>query len=266
MNQFWSEKSAQYIKDKFDGASLITGFNVFAHVDDVHSFIKNVKIALKDNGILVLEVPYLVDFLEKHEFDTVYHEHLSYFLLKPLELLLRMNGMKVIDVRKYEIHGGTIEIHAVKKESKVKYTENHCEDFLLVEKNLGLHSPDSYIHFSNEVKNMKKNFVELISDLKQKNHSIAGFAASAKGNTLLNFCKLNYSQIDFIVDETPTKQGLYTPGSKIPIVTLDFFINNPPDYLIILAWNFTDEIISKTKKFKKNGGKYIIPIPKIQII
>jgi len=266
LNEFWNEKTAKYIKEKLGGADLITGLNVFAHVDDVHSFIKNVKIALNENGILVLEVPYLVDFLGKHEFDTVYHEHLSYFLLKPLELLLKMNDMKIIDARKYEIHGGTIEIHAVKNDSKIEYAENHYNDFLLIEKNLGLHSFDSYINFSNEVKNMKKNFIELISELKENNYSIAGFAASAKGNTLLNFCELNHSQIDYIVDETPTKQNLYTPGSKIPIVEMNYFEKNYPDFLIILAWNFTDEIISKTKNFKKNGGKYIIPIPKIQII
>ena len=266
LNEFWNEKTAKYIKNELGGANLITGFNVFAHVDDVHSFIKNIKIALTKNGILVLEVPYLVDFLEKHEFDTVYHEHLSYFLLKPLEQLFEMNNMKIIDVRKYEIHGGTIEIHVVNNNSNIEYMENHFNDFLLVEKNLGLHNFDSYIHFSNEVNNMKKNFVELISDLKENNYSIAGFAASAKGNTLLNFCQLSNSQIDYIVDETPTKQNLYTPGSKIPIVEMNYFEKNYPDFLIILAWNFTDEIISKTKDFKKNGGKYIIPIPKIQII
>lgn len=266
LNHFWDDETAKKIAKEYGGAKVITAFNVFAHVDDVHGFVQNIKLALKDDGVFVIEVPYLIDFLEKHEFDTVYHEHLSYFLLKPLQHILEQNGMKIIKVKKYSIHGGTIEVRAVKNNDYAKNIVSNVDDFIIVEKNLGFYDVAQYLNFANEVKNMKKNLNELISDLRQKGKKIAGFAASAKGNTLLNYCSIDANSIQYIVDETPTKQGLLTPGSHIPIVPMSGLENNPPDYLLILAWNFIEEIMTKTKQFKEKGGKYIIPIPKIQIV
>lgn len=266
LNHFWDRETAIKIAKEYGGAKVITAFNVFAHVDDVHGFVQNIKIALRDDGVFVIEVPYLIDFLEKHEFDTVYHEHLSYFLLKPLQYILEQNGMKIIKVKKYPIHGGTIEVRAVKNNDYAKNMVSNEDDFIIVEKNLGFYDMAPYLNFANEVKNMKKNLTELVSDLRQKGKKIAGFAASAKGNTLLNYCGIDFNSIQYIVDETPTKQGLLTPGSHIPIVPMSSLENNPPDYLLILAWNFVEEIMTKTKHFKEQGGKYIIPIPKIQIV
>lgn len=266
LNHFWDGETATKIAKEYGGAKVITAFNVFAHVDDVHGFVQNIKLALRDDGVFVIEVPYLIDFLEKHEFDTVYHEHLSYFLLKPLQHILEQNGMKIIKVKKYPIHGGTIEVRAVKNNDYAKDMVSNVDDFIIVEKNLGFYDVTPYLNFANEVKNMKKNLTELISDLRQKGKKIAGFAASAKGNTLLNYCGIDLNSIQYIVDETPTKQGLLTPGSHIPIVPMSNLENNPPDYLLILAWNFVEEIMTKTKQFKEQGGKYIIPIPKIQIV
>lgn len=265
LNHFWDNETAIKIAKEYGGAKVITAFNVFAHVDDVHGFVQNIKIALRDDGMFVIEVPYLIDFLEKHEFDTVYHEHLSYFLLKPLQHILDQNGMKIIQVKKYSIHGGTIEVRAVKNNDHSKNMISNVDDFIIVEKNLGFYDAKPYLNFANEVKNIKKNLTELISDLRQKGKKIAGFAASAKGNTLLNYCGIDLNSIQYIVDETPTKQGLLTPGSHIPIVPMSNLENNSPDYLLILAWNFVEEIMIKTKQFKEKGGKYIIPIPKIQI-
>lgn len=266
LNSFWDRETAIKISKEYGGAKVITAFNVFAHVDDVHGFVQNAKVALKDDGILVIEVPYLIDFLEKHEFDTVYHEHLSYFLLKPLQHILDKNGMRIIQVKKYPIHGGTIEVRAVKNNDHYKNTVSNVEDFIIVEKNLGFYKEAPYLNFANEVQNIKKNLIELIRDLRQNGKKIAGFAASAKGNTLLNYCGIDSSMVKYIVDETPTKQGFLTPGSHIPIVSMSTLADDPPDYLLILAWNFVEEITQKTKIFKERGGKYIIPIPKIQIV
>jgi SAM-dependent methyltransferase len=266
INHFWDSDTAVKIAKEYGGARVITAFNVFAHVDDVHGFVQNIKKALRDDGMFIIEVPYLIDFLEKHEFDTVYHEHLSYFLLKPLQHILEKNGMKIINVKKYPIHGGTIEIRAIKNNAYLKNITPNVDDFIIIEKNLGFYNVESYLNFANEVQNIKKNLVELVRDLRQKGKKIAGFAASAKGNTLLNYCGIDSNSIQYIVDETPTKQGLLTPGSHIPIVPKLTLENNPPDYLLILAWNFVEEIMEKTKQFKDKGGKYIIPIPKIEII
>jgi SAM-dependent methyltransferase len=266
LNSFWDKDSAIKIANEYGGAKVITALNVFAHVDDVHGFIQNIKTALRDDGVFVIEVPYLIDFLEKHEFDTVYHEHLSYFLLKPLQYILEQNGMRIINVKKYPIHGGTIEVRAVKDNSYTKNMISNIDDFIIIEKNLGCYDPKHYLNFANEVQNMEKNLTELVKDLRQKGKRIAGFAASAKGNTLLNYCNIDFNSIKYIVDETPTKQGLLTPGSHIPIVPMSSLENDPPDYLLILAWNFIEEIMKKTEQFKAHGGKYIIPIPKIQIM
>lgn len=266
LNHFWDNETAIKIAKEYGGAKVITAFNVFAHVDDVHSFVQNVRTALRDDGIFVIEVPYLIDFLEKHEFDTVYHEHLSYFLLKPLQHILDQNGMKIIKVKKYPIHGGTIEIRAVKNIDYTKNMISNVDDFIIIEKNLGFYNVGPYLNFANEVQNIKKNLTDLIRDLRQKGKKIAGFAASAKGNTLLNYCGIDSNSVKYIVDETPTKQGLLTPGSHIPIVPMSRLENDPPDYLLILAWNFVEEIMEKTKQFKVQGGKYIVPIPQIQIV
>jgi SAM-dependent methyltransferase len=266
LNHFWNKEVATKIANKYGGAKAITAFNVFAHVDNVHDFVQNIKTALRDDGVFVIEVPYLIDFLEKHEFDTVYHEHLSYFLLRPIQHILEKNGMRIIAVKKYPIHGGTIEIRAVKNNSHTKDITSNIDDFIIIEKNLGCYDPEHYLNFASEVENIKRNLTELVNDLRQKGKKIAGFAASAKGNTLLNYCKLDSDSIQYIVDETPTKQGLLTPGSHIPIVPLSELQKNAPNYLIILAWNFVEEIMEKTESFKNNGGKYIIPIPKIQIV
>lgn len=266
LNYFWNNDTAIKIAKDYGGAKVITAFNVFAHVDDIHNFIQNVNIALCDDGILVIQVPYLVDFLEKHEFDTVYHEHLSYFLLKPLKYILEENGMKIINVKKFAIHGGTLEIRAVKNSEKNKNLNSNVDDFLIIEKNLGYYDEKLYLNFSNEVKNIKKNLVELVCDLSNQGKKIAAFAASAKGNTLLNYCNIDSNSIKYIVDETPIKQGLLTPGGHIPIVSMVNLENDHPDYLLVLSWNFIEEIMVKTIQFKNHGGKYIIPIPKIQII
>jgi len=266
LNHFWDNKVAQKIAKDYGGAKVISAFNVFAHVDDVHGFIQNIKTALNDDGMFVIQVPYMIDFLEKHEFDTVYHEHLSYFLLKPLQQILENNGLKIIKVKKYPIHGGTIEVRAVKNSYETKNMNSNIDDFIIIEKNLGFYNEKSYLNFTKEVQNIKKNLLELIYDLHKQGKKIAAFAASAKGNTLLNYCKIDSTSIQYIVDETPTKQGLLTPGGHIPIVPMSYLENNPPDYLLILAWNFVEEIMGKTNQFKIRGGKYIVPVPKIQIM
>lgn len=266
LNNFWNKDTATKIANEYGGAKIITAFNVFAHVDDVHGFVQNVLTALTDDGMFVIQVPYLIDFLEKHEFDTTYHEHLSYFLLKPLQNILEKNDMKIINVKKYSIHGGTIEVRAVKNTNKTSNIKSNIDDFIIIEKNLGFYDEKSYLNFAQEVQDIKKNLVGLLYDLKNQGKNIAGFAASAKGNTLLNYCGIDSKLISYIVDETPTKQGLLTPGGHIPIVPMSKLEKNPPDYLLILAWNFVEEIIEKTKKFKSSGAKYIIPIPKIKIV
>lgn len=255
--KFWSSDLA---KTGEQLADLITATNVFAHVDNVEDFIIATKIALKDDGVLVLEFPYLVDFIDNMEFDTIYFEHLSYFSLLPIMRLCGKTGMKVISAEKKKIHGGTLRVTIAKEESKHEVTSS-VSHFVNTEIDLGYDKIESYNKWADLVYKSIKGFKTNIEELKKNGFKIAGFAASAKGNTLLNSAKLDSSIIDYISDETPEKIGKFSPGTGISIIDCEAIKESNPDYIIILSWNFKDEIMEKLNKFYK--GKYLIPIPNL---
>lgn len=259
---FWSINLANDIRKVHGLADLITATNVFAHVDNVNDFINASKIALKPNGVLVLEFPYLVDFIEKLEFDTIYHEHLSYFSVLPLIRLCAVNEMKIICIEKFNIHGGSLRVEIAKENSNHSIGES-VSTFVNNELNLGYNKIEKYLNWSEKVDEICLDFVNNLIDLKE--FKIAAFAASAKGNSLLNYTKITNKEIDFIIDETPEKIGKFYAGTGIQILNKSELLKNPPDYLIILAWNWSDVIIDKCKKLGYKG-KFIIPLPNFQII
>ena len=264
INDFWSIEIAQRIVKEFRPPKLITATNVFAHVDDVRGFIDAVKHCLADSGALMLEFPYAVDFIEHREFDTVYFEHLSYVLVEPVTRLAAETGMEVFAVQKQDIHGGTVRVfigkagqHAIDK-SVVSYVD--------MERESGFHDVARYRDWNREIDNLIEELTSELRSLKEKGAKIAAFAASAKGNTLLNACRLDVNTIDYIVDDTPEKIGRYSPGNGIPIVDRSMLDRDPPDYLVILAWNFAREIMENTSAYSEQGGRYIIPIPSFDIV
>lgn len=258
MTYFWGMGTARKIVNTFGYADLITATNVFAHCDNVKEFILAAKHVLKDNGILVLEFPYLIDFIENNEFDTVYFEHLSYFSITPLARLCYECDMNVMSVSKKDIHGGTVRV-TIGNGS----IERSVFDFLEQEKEYSL--PAKYLDWSTKVNHTINELKYHLSKLKFEGKKIAAFAASAKGNTLLNCANITVGMINYIVDQTPEKVGKYSPGTGIPIVSMDDLIRTPPDYLLILSWNFKDEIINKCQAAGYRG-KYIIPIPEFEIV
>jgi dTDP-4-dehydrorhamnose reductase/SAM-dependent methyltransferase len=253
---FWSLEVSNNIIKSHGKADLITATNVFAHVDNVREFILSAKNLLKENGVLVLEFPYLIDFIEDYEFDTVYFEHLSYFSILPLVKLCEITEMRIISVEKQNIHGGTVRVTISHKDSSIDSEESVLK-FIDNEINLGYDKIEKYNQWTDSVNEIVNNFSDDILELKKQGYKIAAFAASAKGNTLLNRCSMNTDIISYIADETPEKIGKYSPGTGIPIVNKQMLIKDAPDYLIILSWNFKEEIISKLDKIYK--GKYIIP-------
>lgn len=260
ISDFWGIDIAMKYENTAD---LITATNVFAHLDDIHSFIKACRIALKDDGVLVIENPYLVDFIENMEFDTVYFEHVTYWSIRPMVYLAEMLKMKVIDVEKFPIHGGTMRYTLAREESS--YKENLKVDYLTTyEWDCDYDKLETYLGWSGQVDKLAKDFASKLLDLKKQGFKIAGFAASAKGNTLLNYAGINTDIMDFIADETPEKIGKFSPGTGIPIVNKYEIEKQKPDYLVILSWNFQKEIIEKLNKIY--SGKYIIPIPSFEII
>jgi dTDP-4-dehydrorhamnose reductase/SAM-dependent methyltransferase len=261
---FWSLDVVKRIADKHGQADLITATNVFAHVDDVRQFILSAKALLKPAGVLVIEFPYLVDFIENMEFDTVYFEHLSYFSITPLVALCEKFGMVVIDAEKQDIHGGTMRVTIAAETPENKSLLTSVSAHLTEENFNGFTSTRRYAEWSASVNDVVSSFAGKLLALKKSGHKIAGFAASAKGNTLLNCAGINTDIMNFIADETPEKIGKFSPGTGIPIVNKQQIVKTPPDYIVILSWNFAEEIIAKLRPIY--SGKFIIPIPAFEII
>jgi novobiocin biosynthesis protein NovU/D-mycarose 3-C-methyltransferase len=254
---FFNYQNSDIILSTFGKADLITATNVFAHVDNVVDFLSASKNLLNKNGVLVLEFPYLVDFIENNEFDTIYFEHLSYFSLLPIMRLCSNSDMKIIDAEKKSIHGGTIRVTIAHEESDHKVSRN-VSTFVNLEIKGGYNKADIYLGWSDKVYDMIEN---LNLNLQAINGNCIGFGASAKGNTLLNSSQIDSKLIRFIADETPEKIGKYAAGTGIKIVGIDEVKGCDAEFCIILAWNFKDELMAKLNPIYK--GKYLIPIPEL---
>lgn len=257
VNAFWGSLDHECL----GRVDVITATNVFAHVDDVVGFIQTAKNHLNNDGVLVIEVPHLKNLIEDTQFDTIYHEHLSYFLLKPLFLLFLDQGLPIFRVEEHAIHGGSLRIYA----SRNRHEESSVEAMLNLEKDLGLYKPITYKNFSWQVEKIKHDLMNLLKFLKNNGRKVMGYGASAKGINLMNYCGVNASHIMSVVDDTPQKQGKIIPGCGIQVVSGDHFDTNHPDYIALLSWNFSKELMDKTESHKLRGGKYIIPIPEVII-
>jgi len=252
---FWGMPAAKHLlATSWPLPKLITATNVFAHVDDVRDFLESIKAVLRPDGVAVIEFPYLIDFIDKNEFDTVYFEHLSYFSVYPLRILCSKVGLILQDITHHDIHGGSVRCYitrsgawtpAVDEYVNREIATGYCKDLKI------------YKDWAREIALVLANFLGLMRDLEK--FKVWGFAASAKGNTLLNAAGITVKQIPFIVDQTPEKLGKYSPGTGILIVDMAALIATQPDFLIILSWNFLDEIIGKCKAAGYTG-KFINPL------
>ena len=265
INDFFNLKNSRKIKAKYSEASLITANNVFAHSDDLIEITKAVKNLLCPEGLFIFEVSYLLDVYQKTLFDTIYHEHLSYHSVLPLIKFFQSYDMELIDASRINTHGGSIRCVVKNKEDR-RSINHSVQDLVDLEKSILLNDPKTFINFSNNIKERKKELNNLINQLKAQNKLIAGFGAPAKATTLMYEFGLKEDVLDFIIDESPLKQGLYSPGLHIPIYPSSYIEKIKPDYLLILAWNFAEYIIKKNQNFIKSGGKFIIPLPNLQII
>ena len=253
---FSSQVCKEIIKSR--NATVVVANNVIAHVEDLQDLMHGIQILLDKNGVFIFEVPYLVDLIKKLEFDTIYHEHLSYFSILPLLKLVEQFGLEIFDIRKQSVHGGTLRIFVSQKDNYP--INNSVNVFLNEEHKLGLDKIEFYHKFSTNVEELKKNLLKLLTQLKKENKSLLGYGAPAKGNVLLNYCGINTNFLDCIIDTTPLKQGKYTPGMHIPIIPPKNLKNT--DVALLLAWNYESEILLKENIFRKNGGKFLIPLPK----
>ena len=258
--EYFDQQLVKKIIKKWGFADVITANNVFAHVPNIDELILAVRNLLKPEGVLVIEAPYLVDFLKKNLFDTIYHEHVSYLSVRPLVTLFQRFNMMVFDVEETDSHGGSIRVFIKKNESKRRIREI-VEKFIKTEKSLGLGKIQTYQKFAKKIEQNKKDLKKLLKQLKSQGKSIIGYGAPAKGNTLLNYFNIGTQILDYIVEDSQYKQGLFTPGMHIPVVSPKEISKTNPDFIFILAWNFAKPIMKKLDQFKKDGGRFIVPVP-----
>jgi len=263
VNDFFDENCAMNVYKEYGSADIITATNVFAHADNLESILRGVNHLLSNEGVFIIEVPYLLNLLNNMEFDTIYHEHLSYFAVHPLVYLFHKFGMEVVDVKQIPVHGGSIRVSVQKSP---KQQSQNVTELLRMEREANLDSLKTYTKFAERVALVREKLVKLLKTLKNKGVRITGYGATAKGNTLLNYCKIGTDILDYISDTTPFKQGHYTPGMHIPIFPEEKFHEDPPDYALLLAWNYADAILQKESKYGQNGGKFILPIPEPKVI
>ncbi len=260
ITKFFSPGVAQEIASLKGKAQVITATSVFPHIDNLDNVAAGIRELLADDGVFIIEAYYLLDLLEKNLFDTIYHEHLSYFSVKTINDLLSRLSLRVFDVEKTDTHGGSIRVFAQKLEGK-RPVQASVQEFIARELGKGLDSLKIYSEFATRIDENKQQLTKLLRGLKADGNRICGYGAAAKANTLLNYFGLGTDILEYIVDDSPLKQGLFAPGSGIPVVSSEELQKNPPDYILILAWNFANPIMRKMQKYK-----FIIPVPRPQIV
>ena len=263
INDYFNIETANKILNKYNKFDIITGSNVFAHIDDIHSVVKASKILLKDNGSLIVEVHYLLDLINLNQYDFFYHEHLNYYTINSLRHLFKIYGMEIIKIQNLKIHGGSIRVTVQKKKATNKIPKK-LKKMILKEKELNI---EYFKKFEEKIFRQKESIKEKLKKIKLSNKEIVGFGASGRGTTFLNFCNIEKNTINYIIDRSPLRAGKYMPGLKIPIKNMNYFYKNAKkiDYILIIAWNYKSSIIQQVKKVN-NKIKFIIPFPKPKII
>lgn len=262
---FFGAGLAGELAEKGKAADLIIGNNVLAHVPDINDFVSGMKTLIRPHGTITMEFPHLLKLMAGNQFDTIYHEHFSYISLTAAINIFLAHNLRIYDVEEIPTHGGSLRIYACHSNDGRKSGKN-LKKVLDDELTAGLTNMETYERFSRKVKEVKFSILKLLIELKQKNKKIAGYGAPAKGNTLLNYCGIRSDFIEYTVDRNPYKQGKYLPGTYIPVFSPDKLKETKPDYIFILPWNLKDEIIEQISFTRDWGGKFIIPIPEIEVL
>ena len=264
INDFISPQVASQVIEMYGRASVVTATNVFAHIDDLDSFMEAVDLLLDDTGVLIIEAPHFLKLVQNLEYDTIYHEHLLYISVRPLNRLFSRFGYEVFDVEEVGIHGGSIRIY-VSRSGRYQTTVA-LSKMLEAEESNRIFDIERLKQFSDDVASHRLKLTALLRSLKTEGYTLAGVSAPAKGMTLLNYCRIGPELLDFVTEKSRLKIGKYTPGMHIPILPDAALAERCPDYALLLAWNFADEIMGNLKEYREKGGKFIIPIPVPRIV
>ena len=261
--EFFDEGLARRLAARGEVADIIHAHNVFAHVPDPNTFVGGIKQVLKPDGVAVIEAPYLRDLIGKLEFDTIYHEHFSYYSVSSVEALCRRHGLMIRDVELVPIHGGSLRLFVAHAGGQASH---RVAELLAQEKFEGLLSFEYYRDFAERVARLKQQLLALLEGLKKQGQRVAAYGASAKGSTLMNAFGVDRRLIEFVVDRSCLKQGRFTPGNHLPILPPDALLERRPDYVLLLTWNFAAEILSQQAEFRRGGGKFILPVPEVAVV
>lgn len=282
--QFFGVKTAQDIAQRFGKPDLLIGNNVLAHVPDLNDFVAGMKVLLAKGGVITMEFPHLMTLMDQCQFDTIYHEHFSYFSLGTACRVFEAHGLTIFDVEEIPTHGGSLRIYAshaadtklaadtkIAADTKPAAQDRHAvtarlHALLRREMLAGFERIDIYLAFAEKVLETKRNILDFLISARRAGKKVVGYGAPGKGNTLLNYCGIRTDFIEFTVDRNPYKQGKYTPGSRIPIRPPEALREAKPDYLFVLPWNLSEEIISQTGYIREWGGQWVVPIPKVEVI
>lgn len=260
---YFTPETARQIVERWGPASAITITNTFPHFQDLQGLAEAVKIALKPGGSLVIEAHYLVDLLEQGAFDTVYHEHVSYWALGPMKYLFEQNGLQVVDAERLALHHG--QLRAIVCRAGEREPSPSVETLIAAEHALGVNRFETFRRFAEKVGTIRDDLLRTLRRLRAENKRVAAYGAPAKGNTLIEFLELNPETVEYIVDKSPLKQGKYSPGAHIPVVPPERLLEDQPDYVVLLAWNFRAEIFEQQAEYRRRGGKFIAPLPEVRV-
>jgi len=263
--RFFGAQVAKELVAEGRSADLLLGNNVLAQVPDLNDFVEGLKILLKPAGILTLEFPHLLQLMDRNEFDTIYHEHFSYFSMLTTVRILEAHGLRVFDVEELPTHGGSLRVYACRSEERTHNVQPRVAELIERERLAGLDSSDGYENFARQVKQTKLELMEFLITTAKRGKRVAGYGAPGKSATLLHYCGIGKDLIEYTVDRSPHKQGRFLPGTHIPIHHPDRIRETKPDYVVILPWNLGDEIMEQLRFIREWGGRFVIPIPRVAV-
>lgn len=264
--KFFGVKTARTVAARGKKADLLIGNNVLAHVPNINDFVGGLKIALKSHGVITMEFPHLMRLMAENQFDTIYHEHFSYFSLLVVERIFAKHGLSVFDVEELPTHGGSLRIYAHHSDDSSNMLSARVEDLRRREVEAGFAEFDHYLDFARQVAETKRRLLSFLVSAKNEGKSIVGYGAPAKGNTLLNYCGIRGDFLDYTVDRSPHKQDQLLPGVRVPICAPDVIKETKPDYVLILPWNIKDEVMHQMSYIRNWGGRFVVPIPEVQVL
>jgi SAM-dependent methyltransferase len=264
--KFFGEETARELRAEGIQADLVCGANVLAQVPRPNDFVKGLEVLLKPGGVVTIEFPHLMRLMQESQFDTIYHEHFSYFSFLSAEKIFAAQGLTLFDVEELPTHGGSLRVYARHAGDATKPVSERAQELRRREIEAGLLRIETYARFGEQVKETKRKLLEFLIGAKRSGKTVAGYGAPGKGNTLLNYCGVRTDFIDFTVDRSPYKQGKFLPGTHIPIHPPDRIREKKPDYVLILPWNFKDEIVQQMACIREWGGKFVVPIPEVRVL